>query len=122
MILVDTSVWVDHLRSPESNLIEVLEQSQVCMHPYVMGEIACGSFRSRSKVLEAMHGLPQVLMAEPDEVLHFIDERRLMGKGIGYVDASLLASCVLDSNTKLWTRDKRLAAVARTFKLLAPNK
>ena len=112
MILVDTSVWVDHLRGGEDQLVDLLERALVVMHPFVIGEMACGSLGARSTVLELLQDLPAAVVAESDEVLAFIERHVLIGKGIGYVDIHLLASVALTAGTKLWTRDKRLQAVA----------
>jgi predicted nucleic acid-binding protein len=111
MILVDTSVWVDHLRARDARLAGLLERGEVLMHPYVIGEIACGSLADRAGVLELLHLLPTASLAEAGEVLGFIEGTRLHGRGIGYVDVHLLAAATLD-DVPLWTRDKRLDAVA----------
>lgn len=112
MILVDTSVWVDHLRRGDARLAKLLERSLVAMHPFVMGEIACGSLSDRAVVLELLQELPTVVVADNDEAFGFIERHRLYGKGIGYVDVHLLASVALTQGATLWTRDKRLHAVA----------
>ena len=112
MILVDTSVWVDHLRRGDTKLAALLESAQVVIHPFVVGEIACGSLADRKTVLELLQDLPTVTVADTDEVLGFIERHRLFGKGIGYVDAHLLAAVALTDGSALWTRDKRLRAVA----------
>ena len=112
MILVDTSVWVDHMRRGDTKLAELLERGAVVMHPFVIGEIACGSLADRSSVLELLQDLPMAVIAESAEVLGFIGRRGLHGRGIGYVDVHLLASVTLIEGTKLWTRDKRLRAAA----------
>ena len=112
MILVDTSVWVDHLRRSEPDLIDALDSGLVLMHPFVLGEIACGNLKRRADVLSLMSALPQAAMATDNEALEFIDRRRLMGRGIGYIDVHLLASAVLTGTATLWTRDKRLSVVA----------
>ena len=112
MILVDTSVWVDHLRRGDAKLAELLERGAVVMHPFVIGEIACGSLADRSSILELLQDLPMAVIADSDEVLGFIERLGLHGKGIGYVDVHLLASVQLTEGTKLWTRDKRLRAAA----------
>ena len=112
MILVDTSVWVDHLRRADAALADLLERGQVLMHPFVVGEIACGSLASRHPTLALLQELPPAEVAEADEVLGFIAQRRLHGKGIGYIDVHLLASTALTAGARLWTRDKRLRAVA----------
>ena len=113
MILVDTSVWVDHLRRGDARLAELLERSTVLMHPFVVGEMACGSLRDRGAILELLQDLPGAVVAESDEVLQFIERHDLHGKGIGYVDVHLLASVALTEGAKLWTRDKKLGAVAQ---------
>jgi hypothetical protein len=112
LILVDTSVWVDHLRRGDARLAKLLERSLVAMHPFVMGEIACGSLSDRAVVLELLQELPTVVVADNDEAFGFIERHRLYGKGIGYVDVHLLASVALTQGATLWTRDKRLHAVA----------
>lgn len=112
MILVDTSVWVDHLRRGDAQLAALLESAAVIIHPFIIGEIACGSLADRRTVLELLQDLPMATVAEVDEVLGFIEGHRLYGKGIGYVDAHLLASLALSNAAALWTRDKRLRAAA----------
>jgi predicted nucleic acid-binding protein len=112
LILVDTSVWVDHLRRGENRLAELLERNVVAMHPFVVGEIACGNVSDRSVILELLQELPAVIVADKDEALVFIERHRLYGKGIGYVDIHLLASVALTNGARLWTRNKRLHSVA----------
>lgn len=112
MILVDTSVWVDHLRIGDAHLAALLERGSVVMHPFVVGEIACGSLTHRAPIIELLRELPAATVAEGDEVLGFIERHALHGKGIGYVDVHLLASVALTQGASLWTRDKRLQAAA----------
>jgi len=112
LILVDTSVWVDHLRGGDAQLADLLERGAVLMHPFVVGEIACGSLTDRSSILELLGDLPAAVVAEGEEVLAFIERHVLHGKGIGYVDVHLLASVALTEGAILWTRDKRLRMVA----------
>ena len=112
MILVDTSVWINHLRSANTALAESLEGGRVAMHPIVLGELACGNLRNRNEVLELLMSLPAVPVATEAEALEFIERRTLMGRGIGYVDVHLLASAALAGTARLWTRDRRLALVA----------
>ena len=112
MILVDTSVWIDHLRQGEPDLVQALMQSQVVIHPFVVGELACGNLRNRQNLLELLQALPPVKTAMDHEVMQFIESHKLMGKGIGYIDAHLCASARL-SGCKLWTRDKRLLSVTQ---------
>ena len=111
MILVDTSVWIDHLRSGDPHLAELLDRDVVAIHDFVIGEIACGNLKNRQEVLSLLSWLPKCEPATHKEVLFFIDQNRLMGRGIGYIDACLLAAATL-GGAKLWTRDKRLAAIA----------
>ncbi len=111
MILVDTSVWIDHFRAEDPMLASLLHDGQVLMHPFVIGELACGNFRDRKGKLVLLHNLPQATVASDKEVLQFIETATLPGRGIGYIDAHLLAAARL-SAARLWTRDKRLAAVA----------
>jgi len=112
LILADTSVWVDHLRRGDAQLAEFLERGAVVMHPFVIGEIACGSLADRSSILQLLQDLPMAVAADSDEVLGFIERHSLHGKGLGYVDVHLLASVALTDGTKLWTRDKRLRVAA----------
>ncbi len=117
MILVDTSVWIEHLRAEDKKLTTLLNSSQVLTHPMVVGELACGNLRNRREILSLLGGLPQVLVATDDEVLFFIERHRLMGRGIGYVDAHLLASTALTQSARLWTHDQRLVQVASELNL-----
>jgi predicted nucleic acid-binding protein len=121
LILVDTSVWVDHLRHGEPGLIELLERSTVVMHPFVVGEIACGHLRDRDSILELLQDLPAAVVAEAAEVMHFIERHALHGKGIGHVDVHLLASVVLTSGSRLWTRDLKLLRVAASLGCAHPE-
>ena len=111
MMLVDTSVWIDHFRQGDAALATALEAGQVGMHSFVLGELACGNLHSRAEVLSLLQALPPMPVSTDKEVLFFIDQHELMGRGIGYVDVHLLASARL-GGTLLWTRDKRLHAVA----------
>ncbi len=117
MILVDTSVWIDHLRTGDAGLAALLNGSLVLMHPFVLGELACGNLHNRDEVLGLLRNLPRVTVATDDEVLFFIERHRLMGRGIGYVDAHLLAAVALAASARLWTRDKRLRRVAEELSL-----
>jgi predicted nucleic acid-binding protein len=117
MILVDTSVWVDHLREGAAALAAALEQGGVLMHPFVRGELACGNLKNRREVLRLLSELPRAPVATDAEALDFIERRAVMGRGIGYIDVHLLASVVLAGSARLWTRDRRLAAVAEDLKL-----
>ena len=117
MILVDTSVWIDHLRVGEPELSEALEGGGVLMHPFVLGELACGNLENRAEVLQLLGHLPQAPTAKDREALDFIERRILMGRGIGYIDVHLLVSVALDGAARLWTRDRRLAAAAQELDL-----
>ncbi|MGH3589027.1 MAG: type II toxin-antitoxin system VapC family toxin [Pseudonocardia sp.] len=112
MILVDTSVWVDHLRSGDSELVSQLDHGAVLAHPWVIGEIALGNLSHRDEVLGLLHGLPRANVATDDEVLILIQRETLYGTGIGYVDAQLLAAARLTPDALLWTRDKGLSRAA----------
>lgn len=112
MILVDTSVWVDHLRRGDPALVDLLERAAVAIHPFVIGEIACGDLRDRASLLELLQDLPATVVADDPEVLGFIDRHALHGKGIGYIDAHLLASVALTDGSRLWTRDAKLRRIA----------
>ena len=111
MILVDTSIWVDHLRCGVPQLTAALQAGEVFIHPWVVGELACGNLRDRRRVLQLLQGLPSACVATPAEVLTLIEQQQLMGRGIGFVDAQLLASARLSPCT-LWTQDRRLAELA----------
>jgi predicted nucleic acid-binding protein len=117
MILVDTSVWIEHLRRGTPALAGVLEHGEVMTHPFVLGELACGNLKNRGEVLRLLGDLPEAPVATDPEALAFIEQRALMGRGIGYIDVHLLASVVLDGAARLWTRDKRLASVAADLRL-----
>ncbi len=118
MLLVDTSIWVDHLRAGEPDLREALERGRVAMHSWVLGELACGHLRQREVLLSLLAGLPKLTVATDQEVLYLIETSQLMGRGIGYVDVHLLAACLLNQ-ARLWTRDQRLARVAAELDLVA---
>ena len=112
MILVDTSVWVDHFRVGHSALAELLERGDVLTYPFVIGEIALGNLRQRDLVLRTLSALPGAVVATDGEVLRFIDRYALFGRGVGYVDVHLLAAVKLTAGSQLWTFDKRLNDIA----------
>lgn len=112
MILVDTSIWVDHLQAGDDGLATALERGLVFTHPFIVGELACGRIRNRGEVLGLLRSLPVGPVATDDEALQYIDFHQLMGRGIGYVDVHLLASTALAEGLRLWTRDRRLEEVA----------
>jgi predicted nucleic acid-binding protein len=113
VILADTSVWVGHLRAGDPRLADLLRSGRIVGHAFVVAEIALGSLRDRSGILGLLDDLPSLPLAEPGEVRALIERRGIFGRGIGFVDASLLASCLLAPGTGLWTLDRRLEAVAR---------
>ena len=117
MILVDTSVWIDHLRAEDTHLTDLLYTNQVLIHPMVVGELACGNLRNRKEVLALISDLPGVPTATHAEVLFFIEQHQLMGRGISYIDTHLLAATALSEPAQLWTRDKRLLNIAATLNL-----
>jgi predicted nucleic acid-binding protein len=116
MILVDTSVWIDHFRRSNRLLNDLLRENRVLIHPMVIGELACGSLRQRTEILPLLQLLPATELPSQEEILHFIDKRNLFGQGIGWVDVNLLASCLL-SNAALWTNDKSLKKLAKVLHL-----
>ena len=107
MVLVDTSVWVAHLRRGNIGLEALLDEGHVVCHPLVVGELACGNLKNRSGILSLLQDLPMATPAEHEEVMRFIENHSLMGKGLGYIDMHLLASAIL-SRVPLWTLDKKL--------------
>jgi len=117
VILVDTSVWIDHLRSGDEQLTALLNSTQVMGHPFVLGELACGNLQNRAEFLVLMADLPQAVTASDTEVLFFIEQHQLMGRGIGFVDVHLLASVSLTGAARLWTRDQRLATLSESSPL-----
>lgn len=121
MILADTSIWIDHLRGTDDRLGELLDAGEVYTHSFVIGEFACGNLHNRNEVLGLMQRLPHAPVASQDEVLFFIDNNKLMGRGLGFVDMHLLASTALSNSVRLWSRDKRLAQVAADLNLNDPD-
>lgn len=116
MILVDTSVWVDHLRKGRQELATALVEGRVLCHPFVIGELACGGIRNRVEVLALLAALPQTAVAEHIEVLQFVHTHKLHGKGLGWIDVHLLASAQL-MGCSLWTNDRALLAAARNLQM-----
>jgi predicted nucleic acid-binding protein len=121
VILVDTSVWVDHFQQSEGRLVQALEDGNVLVHPFVIGELACGNLKDRSVVLGLLRALPGATVATDVEVLAFIDRHQLMGRGIGYVDTHLLAATALSAPATIWTKDRRLRDVAAELGLTPPT-
>jgi predicted nucleic acid-binding protein len=120
LILVDTSVWIDHLRQGDATLADMLQHGRVLSHPFVIGELATGNLRQRDKILHALQGLPHAVVAHETEVLDLIEREALFGSGLGYIDVHLLASVRL-SAAWLLTRDKRLHAAARRLSVALPD-
>lgn len=111
MTLVDTSIWIDHLRTGNDDLVAMLQDDLVCIHPWIIGELACGNLANRNEVLKLLGSLFPLAPARDEEVLHFVERRRLMGTGVGYMDVHLLAASAIHG-VEIWTRDKRLMDVA----------
>ena len=116
MILVDTSVWIDHLRAGNRRLRSLLEEAEVLSHPFVVGELACGTLRNREELLTLLQALPEAQAAEHEEVIRVVEGERLYGRGIGWIDAHLLASARL-SSASLWTFDRPLSKIASALDL-----
>jgi predicted nucleic acid-binding protein len=116
MVLVDTSVWVAHLRHGAIGLEGLLNEGRVVCHPFIVGELACGNLQNRSEILVHLQALPQTILAEHEEVMQFIEYYSLMGKGLGFIDLHLLASAVL-TKVPLWTLDKKLNKVVVKLEL-----
>jgi predicted nucleic acid-binding protein len=112
MILVDTSIWIDHFRFNNAHLSFLLKRNEVCIHPFIIGELACGNLKNRPTLISLLASLPQAVLAEHDEVMFMIDHHTLMGKGIGYIDIHLLTSTLLSKHTWLWSKDIRLSQIA----------
>ena len=119
MILVDTSIWIDHLRSGDARLAALLNAGQVLTHPFVIGEIAMGSLRRRDTVLSLLTDLPSATVASDLEVLRLIEGHGLHGRGLGYIDAHLVAAALLTSGASIWTRDNALDSCARQLGVAA---
>jgi predicted nucleic acid-binding protein len=122
LILVDTSVWINHLRYGDTTLTNLLNAGQVCVHPFVIGELALGNLQQRDDILDILNNMPRSKIATDEEVMKLINLSKLYGQGIGYIDAHLLASTRLTPGSLLWTLDKRLRAVANQLGLhIAPG-
>lgn len=112
MILADTSIWIDHFRQVDTELRRIIEDDRLLCHPAVIGELALGSLRDRGNVLAFLAAQREAAVATHDEVMTVIDRQGIFSMGIGYTDAHLLASVLIDQRASLWTRDKRLQAAA----------
>ena len=116
MVIVDTSIWVDHLRTGNKHLEKLLLNAKVISHEFIIGELACGILKNRSEILTLLQALPHAPTIDHQEFLHFIDMHQLMGRGIGLVDIYLLGSAQL-ANVSIWTADSRLKAAAKSLNL-----
>ena len=119
MVLVDTSIWIDHFRRSDLRLAQFLDRGGVVMHPFVIGELLLGHVPKIAEMIDDLEELPKATVASAHEVMEFISSRKLLGSGIGYVDAHLLAAAALTPETLVWTRDKRLLAAAQSLSLAA---
>ncbi len=111
MVLVDTSVWIDHFRNGNDHLVYLLNEGEVVIHPFIIGELASGNIKNRIQILSLLHDLPQSVFVNHEEILLFIENHKLMGKSLGYIDVCLLASAIL-TDLSLWTYDKKLNEIA----------
>jgi len=111
MVLIDTSIWVAHLQKGIGGLEALLNEGDVICHPFIVGELACGNLKNRAEILSLLQTLPMAIHAEHEEVMHFIENYSLMGKGLGYIDMHLLASAML-TKVPVWTLDKKLSTIS----------
>jgi predicted nucleic acid-binding protein len=116
VIVVDTSVWINHLRIPSKLLGQLLGLEQVLIHPFVVGELACGNLANRKEIIALLHSLPAAPRADDDEILFFVERHKLMGRGLGLVDVHLLASAMIGA-ASLWTADSNLGLAARNLRI-----
>lgn len=120
MILVDTSVWIDHLRKPEPRLVELLQNDEVAIHPLIRLELALGSIAHRDQIMSDLALLPEAPVASVDELFRLLETRKLYCRGIGITDLYLIASALFDKTLSIWTRDRRLSEIAAEFAVRAP--
>ena len=111
MVLVDTSVWVVHLRNGNIGLETLLNEGHVVCHPFIVGELACGNLKNRAEILSLLQALPMAIYVEHEEVMRFIEDHTLMGEGLGYIDIHLIASALL-TEIPVWTVDKKLNEIS----------
>jgi predicted nucleic acid-binding protein len=116
MVLVDTSIWIDHFRNSNDQLVELLNDGEVICHPLIIGELACGHIKNRKEILSDLQALPQSSVIEHDEIMLFIDKNQIMGKGLGYIDMAILASSLV-TGIPLWTFDQKLSVIAKKFNI-----
>ena len=117
LILVDTSVWIRHLQEGDRYLALLLENGLVACHPFIIGELACGGMKNRNEIINLLNALPSACQLEHDEIMEFIDNRKIMNQGIGYVDTHILGSAIV-SETRLWTLDKSLRKIAEKLSIV----
>jgi len=119
MIFADTSVWIDHLRAEDPNIGRLVERLELAMHPFVLGELVLGSIANRADTIAFWLDLPTANVVPADDILSLVERRRLFSRGVGYTDVNLLASALLGDDLRLWTRDRRLGALAADLGVLA---
>lgn len=119
MYLVDSSVWIDHFRKTDPLLVDALEGDLVACHDHVIGELALGSIKDRDKVLHSLSRLPRISAARDSDVLEMINQHKLFARGIGYIDAHLLAASLIDGQAKVWTHDKRFKTISQELGISA---
>jgi predicted nucleic acid-binding protein len=112
MILVDTSIWIDHLNKSNAELIKLLKSNRVCVHPFIIGELSCGNISNRDEILSLLKALPRAEPALEEEVFTLLDNKKLFGIGLGFVDVNLIASALIHG-VKIWTYDKSLKKIAK---------
>jgi hypothetical protein len=122
MILADTSIWIDHFRAEDAEMLRQLQARNIVMHPFIVAELALGSMRDRGRTLGSLDSLPQIRVAQIGEVREMIDKRSLYAQGVGLTDAHLLASCLLDPSAQLWTGDQKLGKAAGSLGIAAKLK
>jgi predicted nucleic acid-binding protein len=116
MVLVDTSIWVDHFQKNDEDLVGLLNDFKAVLHPFIIGELACGNLKNRNRIISLLYALPLAKEITNSEYMSFIEQNKLFGLGIGFVDVHLLASALI-SNVTLYTRDKSLYSIASKFKI-----
>ena len=119
MYLVDTSVWIDHLRASDPQLVDALGQQLVLGHPFIAGELALGSLKNRATIIAMLKNLPSVTRADDNEVLRMIEDRKLFARGLGLIDAHLLAAALIEGDVQIWTKDKRFQTIATELNVAA---
>ena len=121
IVLADTSIWIKHFREGNKQFTELLEQGLIACHPYIVGELACGSLKNRSEIIGLLEALPMAVVLEHSEVMELIEKQKLMSIGIGYIDTHLLGSSLL-SDFQLWTFDKSLQKAAKAMNIAFSSK